>query len=153
MPISSSTLDRGDKGNAQRLDIQVLLNYDLAPCSCHLGCVLYKQACAITLKWPPPRPRAPKKQQALASLVRDVGAPRSASEGSSAVLHPLRSNTMSNCRTYHVKTLCVRCRPRCLTADPPYEALPFVCHRKEWCDVDAHVQCTLRAHDETVTKP
>ena len=151
--MSKNNFGKGGWGNAQLLDIQVLLNYDLAPCSCHLGCVLFKQAWAITLKCPPPHPRGPTKVQALASPVFDVGAPRSASEGSSLGLHPLRSNTMSNCRTYHVETLCVRCRPRCLTADSSCEALPFVFHREEWFDVDAHVQCTLHANDETVTKP
>ena len=153
MPMSSSTLERGDRGNAQHLDIQVLLNYDLAPCSCHLGCVFYKQAWAITLKWRPPRPRPSAKGQAVAFLSRDVGAAQSASEGSSPILHSLRSNTMSNCRTYHVKTLCVRCRPRCLTAGLTIWRRSHLFARKERFDFDAHVQCTLRAHDETVTKP
>ena len=65
--MSSSTLDRVGRGDAQDLGIQVLLNYDLAPCSCHLGCVFYKQAWAITLKWRPPCPRRPTKGEAVAS--------------------------------------------------------------------------------------
>ena len=106
----------GAAGAQMILALQVLLNYDLSPCTCHLSCACFLETLGKSFCNGGISMQRATKAQADASPPHDVTLPHSACEGRRLILHVLRPRTKSDCRTQRVKLVVRFCI--CVTSSP-----------------------------------